>query len=61
MKKVLVDSNIIIYAATDDSGKIGEWLSNNELYVSVLSYIEVLGFSKLTQEDKDFFEEFFRL
>ncbi|WP_250630114.1 type II toxin-antitoxin system VapC family toxin [Rhodoflexus caldus] len=61
MSKVLIDSNIIIYAATDTDDKIAEWLSDKELYVSALSYVEVLGFSKLSQEDKDFFEEFFSL
>lgn len=59
MKKVLLDSNIIIYTATDANEKLISYLSDKDLHASALSYVEVLGFQKLSEEDRGFFEEFF--
>ncbi len=59
MKKVLLDSNIIIYTATDESGNLITYLSDKDLHASALSYVEVLGFQRLNEEDKSYFEEFF--
>ena len=60
---MLLDSNIIIYSVMPENSKIREYLSINEsgLYVSSVSKIEVLGYHKLTGEEKTLFENFFAL
>lgn len=56
---MLLDSNIIIYAAQIENEFLREFIAKNSPYVSALSYLEVLGHNKLTDEDKTYFEEFF--
>ncbi len=56
---MLLDSNIIIYASQPENEFLREFIAENSPYVSALSYLEVLGYHKLTNEDKVFFEEFF--
>jgi len=56
---MLLDSNIIIYAAQPENEFLREFIAKNSPYVSVLSYLEVLGYHQLTDEDKTYFEEFF--
>ncbi len=56
---MLLDSNIIIYASQTDNEFLREFIANNSPYVSALSYLEVLGYHQLTDEDKTYFEEFF--
>lgn len=56
---MLLDSNIIIYAAQKENEFLREFIAENNPYVSALSYIEVLGYHKLGNEDKTYFEEFF--
>lgn len=56
---MLLDSNIIIYASQRENEFLREFIAENFPYVSVISYIEVLGYHKLTDEDKTYFEEFF--
>lgn len=41
---MLLDSNIIIYAAEQENEFLREFIAENNTYVSVLSYIEVLGY-----------------
>lgn len=58
---MILDSNIIIYSVMPDSFKIRDFLKNaeSELHVSAISKIEVLGYHKLTTEEKLLFESFF--
>lgn len=56
---MLLDSNIIIYAAQTENEFLREFIAQNSPYVSALSYIEVLGYHKLTDQDKIYFKEFF--
>lgn len=56
---VLLDSNIIIYLVTDKNAELIKFLENHELYCSVMSYVEVLGFHKLDEKDRNDFERFF--
>jgi toxin FitB len=54
---VLLDSNTIIYRA---QGLSLDKFVNNTGYVSIITKIEVLGFPKLTEKEKNEFEKFFR-
>jgi predicted nucleic acid-binding protein len=56
---MLIDSNIIIYAAQPENDALRQWIAVNAPAVSVVSHVEVLGYHKLTEEDKKHFEEFF--
>jgi len=59
MEGILLDSNIIIYSAASFKEEIEVYLRNKALSASIISYIEVLGYHKLTKEDKAFFQMFF--
>jgi toxin FitB len=56
---MLLDSNIIIYAALPENPQIRQFISENEIAVSAVSYVEVLGYHRLTEESRQHFEEFF--
>ena len=56
---MLIDSNIIIYASQREHGELREFISEHSPSVSTVSYVEVLGFHRLTAEDKIHFEDFF--
>ena len=56
---MLLDSNIIIYAAQAENEFLREFIAENSPFVSALSYLEVLGYHQLNDEDKVHFEEFF--
>lgn len=56
---MLIDSNIIIYASQTEHSNLRQFIADNSPLVSAVSYVEVLGFHRLTVEDKTHFEEFF--
>ncbi len=57
---MLLDSNIIIYAAQSEHRALRQFIETHTPAVSVVSYIEVLGYHKLTEDDRRFLEQFFR-
>jgi predicted nucleic acid-binding protein len=57
---MLLDSNIIIYAAQPEQAALRQFIETHTPAVSVISYIEVLGYHKLTAEDRQFLEQFFQ-
>lgn len=58
---MLLDSNIIIYASQAEHPQIRDFISEHDIAVSALSYLEVLGYHLLTEESRLYFEEFFRI
>lgn len=56
---MLLDSNIIIYAIKPEYGSIRDLITENETFISAISYLEVLDYHRLTDEDKKDFNEFF--
>ncbi len=56
---MLLDSNIIIYAALPEYGAIQDFIAKHAPAVSAISRVEVLGYHLLTQQDRSEFEEFF--
>ncbi|CAD5981971.1 hypothetical protein [Planktothrix agardhii] len=56
---MLLDSNIIIYAAQIENIFLRDFIAENSPYVSAISYLEVLGYHQLMDEDKTYFQEFF--
>ncbi len=56
---MLLDSNLVIYASKSGYDDLREWMSHQPICVSALSQLEVLGYHRLTQEDRRFFVDFF--
>ena len=49
---MLLDSNIIIYAAQPENSALRQFMAEHSSAVSALSYIEVLGYHKLTKQER---------
>ncbi|HWQ31602.1 MAG TPA: type II toxin-antitoxin system VapC family toxin [Blastocatellia bacterium] len=56
---MLLDSNIIIYALQPQHDALRQFIAEHPIYVSAVSYVEVLGYHKLTDTDRHDLEEFF--
>jgi len=56
---VLLDSNIIIYAAQPEHTWLRRFIAQEAPYVSAVSYVEVLGYHELDAEERDYLERFF--
>ncbi|NEQ35237.1 MAG: type II toxin-antitoxin system VapC family toxin [Okeania sp. SIO3I5] len=57
---MLLDSNIIIYATQAENNALRKFIAEHSPAVSALSYVEVLGYHQLTEQERLFFEDFFR-
>jgi predicted nucleic acid-binding protein len=58
---MLVDSNILIYAAQPAHTHLRQFISTHAPAVSAVSYVEVLGYHQLDEEERQYLEAFFRL
>jgi toxin FitB len=58
---VLLDSNIIIYSAQLENAQLRELIAEYAPAVSALSYLEVLGYHLLKEEQRQYFEQFFQV
>ncbi len=56
---MLLDSNIIIYAAKPEYAALLDLIAKQAPAVSAISRVEVLGYHLLTQPDRRNFEDFF--
>lgn len=59
---MILDSNLIIYAAGPEYPGLRRFIQERapSASISIISYIEVLGFPRLTQDEKRFLREFFQ-
>ena len=57
---MLIDSNIIIYAARPEYQQLRQFIAEHGPFVSAVSYVEVLGYHKLADEERALLEAFFR-
>src|SRR5688572_26114118 len=58
---MLVDSNILIYAAQPACAHLRQFIATHAPAVSAVSYVEVLGYHQLDDEERQYLEAFFRL
>jgi toxin FitB len=58
---ILVDSNILIYAAQPAHAHLRQFIAVHAPAVSAVSYVEVLGYHQLDDEARQYLEAFFRL
>jgi predicted nucleic acid-binding protein len=56
---MLADSNIIIYASKPGYEFLHPLVAQADLAVSVISYVETLGYHQLTEPERRFLKEFF--
>ena len=56
----IIDSNLLIYSASEEYSYLRMLLRNSDVYISTFSKVEVLGYHKITQNDKIYFEALFR-
>ncbi len=56
---MLIDSNIIIYAAQPEHSELRKFIAEHTPAVSAVSYVEVLGYDKLSEEERQYFGDFF--
>lgn len=58
---MLIDSNIIIYAAQPQYDDLRRFIDEVKPSVSVVSYIETLGYHRLDEVEQQLLEQFFHL
>jgi toxin FitB len=56
---ILLDSNIVIYAAEPEYKKLREWLRSRSIAISELTKLEVLGYHRITDDEFKWFTGFF--
>lgn len=56
---MLIDSNVIIYAAKPEYKSLRTFIAEHTPVVSAISYVEVLGYHRLTDQERQLFEAFF--
>jgi hypothetical protein len=56
---MLLDSNLIIYAGRPEHGALRDVIAREGPYVSGISKVETLGYHELSEQEKQFLEEFF--
>lgn len=56
---ILIDSNIIIYAAKPENSALRSFIAKQAPLVSAVSFVEVLGYHNLTDQEREHFEAFF--
>ena len=57
---MLIDSNIIIYAMHPDYEEIRHLIEEKIPFVSAVSYVEVLGYHKLIEQERTYLEIFLK-
>lgn len=56
---MVIDSNIIIYAAKPEFAALRQYIAEQTPVVSAVSYVEVLGFHLLSADERQLLEAFF--
>lgn len=56
---MLIDSNIIIYAAQTEHADLRQFIADHSPAISAVGYVEVLGFHNLSEQERAHLEAFF--
>ena len=57
---MLLDSNIVIYGSKREYGRLRDYIAAGEVAVSAITYVEVLGYHRLSTSEREVLAEFFR-
>lgn len=55
----ILDSNLLIYSAQEEFSFLRPLIRDKETYLSAVSKIETLGYSKLSADERQYFEDVF--
>ncbi len=58
---ILIDSNILIYSAKDEYKYLRKLFKQNDVFVSSISKLEVLGYHGLVEKDRVYFDAVFKV
>ncbi len=58
---MLLDSSIVIYAARPEHADLRRFIAEQAPAVSAISYVETLGYHRLTEQEREFLIRFFQL
>ena len=58
---ILLDSNILIYSASEQHKDLRELIKKSEAVCSIISKLEILGYHKITAEQIKYFEAVFKV
>ena len=58
---ILLDSNILIYSASDEHKHLRDLFKKSEAACSIISKLEILGYHKITTEQIKYFEAIFKV
>jgi predicted nucleic acid-binding protein len=58
---ILLDSNILIYSASEEYKYLRELIKKPGAACSIISKLEVLGYHKITKEQTNYFEAIFKV
>jgi predicted nucleic acid-binding protein len=56
---MLLDSNVIIYSTQPENEFLRHLIAERAPAVSAVSYVEVLGYYRITETERRYFEDFF--
>jgi predicted nucleic acid-binding protein len=56
---ILLDTNVVIYSYQAEFSHLLDYIENNESVVSRITYIEALGYHKLSENELFYLEKFF--
>lgn len=56
---MLIDSNVIIYAAQPENKSLRDFIAANAPPVSAVSYVEVFGYHRHTKLERQYYADFF--
>jgi predicted nucleic acid-binding protein len=56
---MILDSNIIIYSFLPEFQNLQEFVKNRETCCSAISYVETLGYHKLSEDEKYYLQQLF--
>lgn len=56
---ILIDTNVLVYAANGSHRGLLEYIENHAPSVSAITYVEALGYHRITAAEKAFLESFF--
>ena len=57
---MLIDSNIVIYSSHQGDAELLQFIDGIQRSVSIVSYVEALGYHSLIQIERQFLEHFFQ-
>ncbi|HEY5464281.1 MAG TPA: type II toxin-antitoxin system VapC family toxin [Hanamia sp.] len=58
---ILIDSNILIYSADEKYKYLRDLFKQGDVFVSIITRLEVLGYHKITPKQVTYFETIFQL